>query len=84
MKKVSPELAGVTKAAEFLKKNFGRAPNVAIILGSGLSAFATSLKDQEVLPMEKMPGGIKSSVSGHKGKLIIVVLPWLLVICMQI
>jgi purine-nucleoside phosphorylase len=68
--KNSKELTQIIKAAEFLKKNFGRAPKVAIVLGSGLSSFTKNLKDQKVIPMEKLPGGVGSSVVGHKGKFV--------------
>ncbi len=56
--------------AEAIRKRFGDAPpEVGIILGSGLGAFAESLEDADFLPYGEIPGFPVSTVEGHKGRL---------------
>lgn len=59
------------EAAKSLQKIFGPAPDVAVVLGSGLSGFIEDLKNQHLLPFRDVPGGIHSSVPGHSGKFIL-------------
>lgn len=44
-------------------------PDCAIILGSGLGAFTSILKDSVVVPYSKIPGFPETSVAGHDGAL---------------
>jgi purine-nucleoside phosphorylase len=61
----------VEKAAASLRKRLGKLPDVGIVLGSGLGAFADSLRGAEVVPYSKIPGWPASSVVGHAGKLVV-------------
>lgn len=45
-------------------------PKIGIILGSGLGAFADTLKDKVVIPYGELPNFPHSSVPGHAGRLV--------------
>ena len=47
------------------------APRIALVLGSGLGAFADELEDALVVPYEDIPGFARSTVEGHAGRLVI-------------
>ena len=51
--------------------NENEAPRVALVLGSGLGAFADELEDAVVVPYEEIPGFARSTVEGHAGRLVI-------------
>ena len=60
------------KSADYLQKKIGdRKPEVAIILGSGLGSLAEVIQDPIYIPYGEIPGFPKSSVHGHKGRLVI-------------
>lgn len=46
-------------------------PRVAVVLGSGLGAFADELTDAVAIPYSDIPGFPRSTAVGHAGKLII-------------
>ena len=54
----------------FLKDKISYTPNYAIILGSGLGAFADNIKKDTEIEYKDIPNFPKSTVKGHKGKLI--------------
>ena len=58
-------------AAHFIRARAGRALDVAVVLGSGLGAFADTLTDPLFLPYETIPGFAASTVEGHSGRLVI-------------
>ena len=60
----------VHETADFLVRRLSRVPDVAIVLGSGLGAFAESLADSTVLPYGEIPNWPASRVVGHAGKLV--------------
>lgn len=45
-------------------------PDIALILGSGLGAFANTIDDAQIIPYEKIEGFPLSTVPGHKGRLV--------------
>src|SRR5260221_48398 len=47
----------------------GESP-VAVVLGSGLGAFAEGLSDPRALPFAELPGFAVATVKGHKGRLV--------------
>src|SRR5271169_4639635 len=47
-----------------------REPHVAVVLGSGLGAFADELADPIAIPYSDIPGWPASTAAGHSGKLI--------------
>jgi purine-nucleoside phosphorylase len=58
-------------AAEFIRSQAERPISTAIVLGSGLGAFADDLTDAVVMPYEQIPGFSRSTVQGHAGRLVI-------------
>jgi purine-nucleoside phosphorylase len=46
-------------------------PRAAVVLGSGLGAFADTLADQTVIPYADIPGWPQSTAVGHAGKLVV-------------
>ncbi len=44
---------------------------MAVVLGSGLGAFADILSDAVVIPYEEIPGWPQSTAVGHAGKLVV-------------
>src|ERR1700733_11461564 len=47
-----------------------REPRVAVVLGSGLGAFADELEDPVSIPYSDIPGWPASTAAGHSGKLV--------------
>jgi purine-nucleoside phosphorylase len=47
-----------------------REPSVALVLGSGLGAYADTLDDRTVISYADIPGFQQSTVSGHSGELV--------------
>jgi purine-nucleoside phosphorylase len=60
----------VEDAARFLTTKIAPVPEVAIVLGSGLGAFADSLGGGVSLPYETIPHWPASRVIGHAGRLV--------------
>ena len=58
-------------AVTFLQSRLTIAPRVAIVLGSGLGAFADTLENPVVVPYSEIPGWPRSTAIGHAGKLIV-------------
>jgi purine-nucleoside phosphorylase len=59
-------------AAERVRRWLGpRRPDVAIVLGSGLGAFAERLHTADRLPYAEIPGFPTASVPGHTGELVV-------------
>ncbi len=60
----------VETAAAFLRQRLDPVPELAIVLGSGLGAFADALAAPTVVAYEDIPGWPASRVVGHAGKLV--------------
>jgi purine-nucleoside phosphorylase len=60
----------VTAATEFLRGAIDPVPDVAVVLGSGLGAFASSLVDATAVRYERIPHWPMSRVIGHEGRLV--------------
>ena len=58
-------------AAEFIRSKVTRPISTAVVLGSGLGAFADELADPIAIPYEQIPGFARSTVEGHAGRLVI-------------
>ncbi len=65
-------LKHIHEAVDFIKKHAPNKPKIGVVLGSGLSAFADSLKSgaHKSLSFKDIPHFGSSSVVGHKGELI--------------
>ena len=68
---MSGELERIDEAAAAVRDRCGEVPDVAIVLGSGLGAFADSLDDPIVAPYEALPHWPQSRVVGHAGRLVV-------------
>lgn len=68
-------LARLDRAAAAIRAIEARPPEVAIVLGSGLGAFADTLTHTTVLPYREVPGMSSVTVPGHAGRLVIGRLP---------
>jgi purine-nucleoside phosphorylase len=60
----------VDEAATVVRGRVGDPPRIAVVLGSGLGAFAGSLADATVVPYGDIPHWPASRVIGHAGKLV--------------
>ena len=65
------EFARADHAAKFILSKTKLRPRIAIVLGSGLGAFADDLADSVRIPYEKIPGFPRSTAVGHAGRLVI-------------
>jgi len=61
----------VAEAANAVRARVPQVPDTAIILGSGLGDYASSLGDAITLPYAELPHWPASRVIGHEGKLVV-------------
>lgn len=73
----------IAKAAGFIEEKMKVTPMIAMVLGSGLGAFAKELKDPVIIDFEEIPFFPKPTVEGHGGKLFIGELEGKYVLVMQ-
>jgi purine-nucleoside phosphorylase len=59
------------KAARSIRARANAEVSAAIVLGSGLGAFADDLTHAVAIPYEEIPGFARSTVEGHAGRLVI-------------
>ena len=65
------EFARVERAAKFILSKTKLRPKIALVLGSGLGAFADELAGAARIPYQKIPGFPRSTAVGHAGQLVI-------------
>ncbi len=58
-------------AAQMIRSRVKLEPSVAIILGSGLGAFADDLAEASSISYSEIPGFAQATVEGHAGRLVI-------------
>jgi purine-nucleoside phosphorylase len=58
-------------AARFIHARAGVDVRVALVLGSGLGAFADDLEDAQAIPYSEIPGFARPTVEGHAGRLVV-------------
>jgi len=75
--------AALQNAEADVRKHTDRTPSVALVLGSGLGAFADTLDNSTVIPYGEIRGIPQSSVAGHKGCLVIGEAEGVTVVAMQ-
>ena len=61
----------VEHAARTVRARCHQEPRVALVLGSGLGAFADDLQDSQAVAYEEIPGFARSTVEGHAGRLVL-------------
>ena len=76
-------LEAVTAAAELVRGRFDRAPNAAIVLGTGLGAVAREIAVEAALEYVDIPGFPMSTVESHAGRLLCGTLGGRTVVAMQ-
>ena len=59
------------EAAEFIKSKYPHAITTAVVLGSGLGAFADEVENAVKIPYEEIPHFARSTVEGHAGQLVL-------------
>jgi purine-nucleoside phosphorylase len=59
------------EAAEFIKSKYEKEIKIALVLGSGLGAFADELKNAVKIPYGEIPHFQRSTVEGHAGQLVL-------------
>jgi purine-nucleoside phosphorylase len=67
----SSEFAQAERAAKFILSKTKLRPKIALVLGSGLGAFADELAGAAKIPYQKIPGFPRSTAVGHAGQLVI-------------
>jgi purine-nucleoside phosphorylase len=60
-----------TEAAEFIRSKYDKEIKIALVLGSGLGAFAGELENAVKIPYEEIPHFARSTVEGHAGQLVL-------------
>jgi purine-nucleoside phosphorylase len=58
-------------AARTVRARSTEEPRIAVVLGSGLGAFADEFEDSVAVPYEEIPGFMVSTAAGHAGRLVI-------------
>jgi len=58
-------------AARFIHARAGEDVRVALVLGSGLGAFADALEDARAISYSEIPGFARPTVEGHAGRLVV-------------
>jgi purine-nucleoside phosphorylase len=65
------EFSRAELAAKFIFSKTKLRPKIALVLGSGLGAFADELASSTKIPYQKIPGFPHSTAVGHAGRLVI-------------
>ncbi len=68
---MSNAFEATARAADAVREHTDRVPSIALILGSGLGAFADTLEDAVAIPYAQIPGFHTSTVVGHAGQLVV-------------
>jgi len=66
-------------SARFIREQISSDVDIAVVLGSGLGAFAETLEDKVIIPYEEIPDFARSTVEGHSGRLVVGKLPQTLI-----
>lgn len=59
------------EAADFIKSKYAKDIAMAVVLGSGLGAFADEIENAVKIPYEQIPHFARSTVEGHAGQLVL-------------
>jgi purine-nucleoside phosphorylase len=59
------------ETAAFIRSRYGKPLQAAVVLGSGLGAFAEEVENAVRLPYEEVPNFQRSTVVGHAGQLVL-------------
>ena len=70
-KTTSSEFGRATRAAKFIHSKTKLRPRIALVLGSGLGAFADEFAGPTKIPYKKIPHFPQSTAIGHAGQLVV-------------
>ena len=70
-------------AARFIRARLSEDVHVALVLGSGLGAFADALEGAQAIPYAEIPGFARPTVEGHAGRLVVGKVEGVVVAAMQ-
>jgi len=73
----------VAAAADVVRGRIGAAPEIGLILGTGLGALARAIQVETTIPYEDIPGFPLSTVESHAGRLLVGTLAGRRVVAMQ-
>lgn len=59
------------EAADFIRSKYDKEIKIALVLGSGLGAFADEAENSVSIPFEEIPHFVKATVEGHAGRLVL-------------
>ena len=59
------------EAADFIRSKYNKEIKIALVLGSGLGAFADEVENAVKIPYEQIPHFARSTVEGHAGQLVL-------------
>src|SRR5438477_11313807 len=79
---MSDSMQRFAEAVSYLQSNYSHAPEVGIVLGSGLGNFVDEVEVEKEINYGDIPHFPLSTVEGHKGKLIFGNLSGKKVVCM--
>lgn len=77
------EILTIREASQFIKNKLTTKPELGLVLGSGLGVLAEEIENPVVIPYNQIPSFPESTVSGHKGQLVIGLLEGKQVLAMQ-
>jgi purine-nucleoside phosphorylase len=66
-----PTYERVENAARIIRSRYSEDVRVALVLGSGLGAFADELEESVAIPYEEIQGFARPTVEGHAGRLVL-------------
>jgi purine-nucleoside phosphorylase len=81
--KSDSEYAKAERAAEYLKKKTMIQPKIALVLGSGLGAFADEFRDAVRIPYSRIPHFPQATAIGHAGQLVLGIMEGVPIVAMQ-
>nr|WP_323368600.1 hypothetical protein [Radiobacillus deserti] len=73
----------LVEAKDYILKQVDQAPKIGLVLGSGLGVLAEDIQNPVAIPYQDIPHFPVSTVSGHKGQLVLGSLEGQFVIAMQ-
>lgn len=80
---IHPDYLHCLEAADYVLSKMSSSPDIGIILGSGLGPLASRIEVEAVIPYSDIPNFPVSTVSTHKGELVIGKLWGATVVCMN-
>ncbi len=77
------DLSNIQETTRYIQNKIDTSPTLGLILGSGLGVLADEIVDPIVISYKDLPHFPESTVSGHKGQLVIGLLEGQMVLAMQ-